>query len=130
MASDEAREPAGHDPAESLIDDLIRDILSEAGQPPKARGGGVDTMATLIEKAIVSGPSTTPKSSVIERLLLAQALASALAEALAPALAETLAPEIMKALEHYTTSEDQEGSEVASATSPAGRREQKKDAKS
>ncbi|MEU7004841.1 hypothetical protein [Nonomuraea sp. NPDC046570] len=115
MASEENGDTVGHDLAESLIDDLIRDILSEAGQATKARTRGGDSMATLIEAALTTVPSTAAKSSTVERLLLAQLFASALADALAPALADALAPEIMKALEHHASS----GQAGAPAATPA-----------
>lgn len=99
MASEEAAEPTGHDPVESLIDDVIRDILNEASQSTKVLARGGDSMATLIETALTSAPRAT---STMERLLLSHVLASALADALAPALAEALTPEIMKVLEQYT----------------------------
>src|SRR5688572_336142 len=106
MAADDSSGSTGHDPIESLIDDLIRDIYTESGKPVKTRARSGDTMASLIESAILSGPSAAaPRQSMIEKLLLAQAVASALAEALAPALADALTPEIMKALEHYTADE-------------------------
>ncbi|MBB2910600.1 hypothetical protein FHS43_001863 [Streptosporangium becharense] len=118
MVTEDADKPAGHEPVESLIDDLIRDIFSEAGQSTKARARGGDPMATLIETAIASAPRTTPMASIVEKLLVTQALASALADALAPALAEALAPEIMKALEHYPAGERTSG-ETASASRQA-----------
>ena len=43
MASEEAAEPTEHDPVESLIDDVIRDILNEASQSTKAFARGGDT---------------------------------------------------------------------------------------
>jgi hypothetical protein len=54
---------------------------------------------------------------MLERLLLAQTIASALADALAPALAETLTPEILKALEHRSAGE----SPSTSTREPAAR---------
>ncbi|MFD1932953.1 MULTISPECIES: hypothetical protein [Nonomuraea] len=103
MASEEAAEPTEHDPVDSLIDDVIRDILNEASQSTKVLARGGDSMAALIETALTAAPRAMLKASTIERLLLAQVLADALAEALAPALAEALTPEIMKVLEQYTT---------------------------
>ncbi|MEU0480180.1 hypothetical protein ABZ260_13485 [Streptosporangium sp. NPDC006013] len=119
MATEDADKPAGHEPVESLIDDLIRDIFSEAGQSTKTRVLGGDSMATLIETVIASAPRTMPMASIVERLLVTQALASALADALAPALAEALAPEIMKALENYPT-----GERASGEMTPAGRQAQ------
>ena len=130
MVADDSRESTGHDPIESLIDDLIRDIFTEAGQPAKTRARNGDTMASLIEGAILSGPSgsgAAPRQSTIERLLLAQAVASTLAEALAPALADALTPEIMKALEHYTA--DNRPGETAGSAAAAGQSRPKKDVK-
>ena len=117
MAPQQSDEPTGHESADSLIDDVIRDILNEAGHSTKTRAGGGD-MASLIETALVSASGTAPKTSAIERLLLTQALATALADALAPALAEVLAPEIMKALEQSGPAQPS-GQETASATGPA-----------
>lgn len=117
MASEDDGKPAGQEPVESLIDDLIRDIFREAGQSTKARVRGRDSMTTLIETALAA-PRATSGASTIERLLIAQVLASALSEALAPALAEALAPEIMKALENYTIA-DRTDEKVTSAAGPA-----------
>lgn len=117
MASEEASKPGGHEPVESLIDDLIRDIFSEAGQSTKARVRSADSMATLIETALTA-PRTTSGASTIERLLVAQVLASALADAIAPALADALAPEIMKALEHHTAN-SRAGDEMVSTAGRA-----------
>ncbi|MFF5208871.1 hypothetical protein [Streptosporangium sp. NPDC000396] len=122
MVSEETGKQAGHEPVESLIDDLIHDIFSEAGHATKTRMRGGDPMATLIETALASASRATPMASAVERLLVAQFLASALADALAPALAEALAPEIMKALEHHPEHRPaggRAGGETASATRPA-----------
>ncbi|WP_433372838.1 hypothetical protein [Streptosporangium sp. CA-115845] len=118
MAVENADKSAGHEPGESLIDDLIRDIFSEAGQSTKSRARGGDSMAALIETAIASAPSATPMASIVERLLVTQVLASALADALAPALAEALTPEIMKTLGHHPTG-DRTGGDTASASRQA-----------
>ncbi|MGV9385691.1 hypothetical protein ACWDRB_58495 [Nonomuraea sp. NPDC003707] len=101
MAPEQTGNSSEHNPLESMIDDLIRDILSESGQTTKARTRGMDPMASLIESALSSTSRTASKASPMERLLLTQVLSSALADALAPALAEVLAPEIMKSLEHH-----------------------------
>ncbi|MEU4231418.1 hypothetical protein AB0F17_44595 [Nonomuraea sp. NPDC026600] len=119
MASEEAADPTGHDPVESLIDDVIRDILNEAGQSTKGLARGGDSMATLIETALTSAPRAMLKSSAIERLLLAQVLASALADALAPALAEALTPEIMKVLDQSTAHATKAGGTKAARTTTA-----------
>ena len=94
----------GHDQAETSIDDLIRDILNDAGVSPESGVGGRTPAASLIE-TVIAHPRGTSHTSTLERLLLAEAVASALAEALAPALAEALAPHVMKVMERSTTSE-------------------------
>ena len=57
MAADHSREP-GQEPTESLIDDLIRDILNDAGQSKTAGRGRVPGTA-LIETAVISSPNLT-----------------------------------------------------------------------
>src|SRR5580658_9179361 len=104
MATESANETrhqeTGQDPVESFTDELIREFFSEASHPAKSARGGRGPMAALFEATMAS--SRTPsRTSMLERLLLAQTIASELADAIAPALAETLAPEIMKALDHY-----------------------------
>lgn len=125
MAPEQTGNSAEHNPLESVIDDLIRDILGDAGQPTKTRARGGDPMTSLIETALASTSRTTSKSATVERLLLAQVFSSALADALAPALAEALAPEIMKALEHHLSG-GRGGGTASAATSakggPGGRR--------
>ncbi|MET7339590.1 hypothetical protein [Nonomuraea sp. NPDC005650] len=103
-----------------MIDDLIRDILSESGQTTKARARGVDPMATLIESALASTSGMASKTSPMERLLLTQVLSSALADALAPALAEVLAPEIMKSLEHHLSPGPASGMASTRSTAKGG----------
>jgi hypothetical protein len=103
MAAESSRE-TGQDHIESMIDDVIRDILNEAGASSKAAVRGRTSTAALIETAIAA-PLVMSRPSTLERVLLAEAFASALAEALAPALAEVLAPSIMKTLERSTTGE-------------------------
>jgi hypothetical protein len=120
MASEETGEPTGQGQRESWIDEFIRDIFEDGGTPTKAPGHGGDHITTLVEKVIQSVSSTAPQASAIEKLLLAQAFATALADALAPALAELLAPEIMKALEQYG-GDSNSGRETASATSRTNR---------
>src|SRR5215813_12206994 len=100
MAAESSKQPE-QDPVEALIDDLIRDILNEASAASSVVRGSTP-MAALLETAM-SAPRAVPRTLVFERLLLAEAFASALAEALAPALAEALAPRIMKILEHSTS---------------------------
>jgi hypothetical protein len=103
MATESAKE-AGQDPVEAFTDDLIREFFAEAGQSAKSgrrgRGGG---MAALLETVMASDGAAA--TSLLERLLIAQTIASELAQAIAPALAESLTPEIMKALEQYAGDE-------------------------
>jgi hypothetical protein len=112
MATESAKE-AGQDPVESFTDDLIREFFTEASQSAKSGGRGRSPMAALLEAAMASRGAS--RTSFLERLLLAQAIASELAKAIAPALAESLTPEIMKALELYGTDE-QNRKEPAAAT--------------
>jgi hypothetical protein len=104
--SKESRHPdAPQDPVEALTDDLIREFFTEAGQSTKSAGLGSGAMAALLEAAMGSPSRRASGTPILERVLLAQAIASELADSLAPALAEALAPEIMKALEHYRSDE-------------------------
>ncbi len=104
--SKEAGHPeSGQDPVEAFTDDLIREFFTEAGQSTKSAGRGRGAMAALLEATMGSSSRGASRTSMLERVLLAQTIASELADALAPALAEALAPEIMKALEHYTADE-------------------------
>lgn len=110
MAGESSKEP-GEDRVESLIDDLISDILSESGGAAESSVRGT---AALFETAF--GPPKGARVSALDRLLLAEAFASELAEALAPALAAQLAPRLMKALERLT-SDGGAGRKPASARS-------------
>nr|BFE56961.1 hypothetical protein GCM10020063_014870 [Dactylosporangium thailandense] len=82
MAGDEN---GGQAPVEGMIDDLIRDILNEAG---RATHGGTSIMPQL--------PRGAP---LLERVLLTEVMAGALADALAPALATALAPRILQIMD-------------------------------
>ena len=110
--ADESRKESGPESAESLIDDHISEILADAGKSTHVgmRGG---PLASLLEVVTASPSRSTSRVSTLERLLLAQTIASALADALAPALAETLTPEIMKALEHRSAGESPSPGEPA-----------------
>jgi hypothetical protein len=125
MAGDSSKEN-GHDKAESLIDDLIRDILNEAGASSRSAPGGMGPMAALLETAIAS-PRAASQTSILERLLLAETFASALAGALAPALAEALAPRVMKVLEQSTT--EQSAEKTSPSTTTSGDRGRKAESK-
>ncbi|WP_433075929.1 hypothetical protein ACQP1P_30360 [Dactylosporangium sp. CA-052675] len=98
MAGDEN---GGHGPAEGMIDDLIRDILNDAG---RATHGAGSLMPQL--------PRGAP---LLERVLLTEVMAGALADALAPALANALAPRILQLM-------DGGGSEPAKRTGGTGSR--------
>jgi len=84
---------------EAFTDDLIREFFAEAGQSAKSGRRGKAGMAALLE--VIMAPDGASATSLLERLLIAQTIASELAQAIAPALAESLTPEIMKALELY-----------------------------
>jgi hypothetical protein len=104
MAVESSKETGEHE-VESLVDDLIRDILNESGvSPESSQRGGMTTTAALFETAFGSKRGA-PRISMLESLLLAQAFAAELADALAPALAEQLTPRLLKALEPYLTTE-------------------------
>jgi hypothetical protein len=121
MPAESSREP-GQDHIESLIDDVIRDILNEAGASSKAAIRGRASTAALIETGIAA-PRVTSPISTLERALLAEAFASALAEALASALAEVLVPSITKVLDRSTSGEAAEkGPGKAARTSERGRK--------
>jgi hypothetical protein len=89
---------ATEDQVESLIDELMGKIFSEPGRPGDRSMHGVATTAALFEAAFGSTRAAS-RTSVLERVLVAEAFAAELAEALAPALAEQLAPRIMSGLE-------------------------------
>jgi hypothetical protein len=73
----------GGQPADVMIDDLMHDILGDAGQ---AAAGSFR-------------PQLPGDAPPLERVLLAEAVAGALADALAPALADALAPRILRLTE-------------------------------
>lgn len=116
-----SHEEAGKEPVEELIDDLIRDIMKESGSAPKEAAYEQDPLsAALVEAAMSSLYRPVSQASPFERMLLSQAIATALADSLAPALARVLAPEIMKALGHVSESHET-GGEQPRATSSAKR---------
>ncbi|MGW2417977.1 hypothetical protein ACWC0C_01740 [Streptomyces sp. NPDC001709] len=96
------------DPLEAFIDEVFEEIVRDAGIPHTGIGmrRGKDPMAGALMEAVVASLSQPPtRSSELERVLLAQTLATALAESLAPALADALASEIMKVLTHHAASQ-------------------------
>lgn len=103
MAVESSKE-TGEDQVESLIDELIRDILNDSGVSSESSTRGMATTAALFETAFGSSKWAS-RISMLDRLLVAQAFAAELAEALAPALAEQLAPRLLKALEQFMTTE-------------------------
>ncbi|MEV6931175.1 hypothetical protein AB0M46_42720 [Dactylosporangium sp. NPDC051485] len=88
-------EQEGAQPVDALIDDLILDILNES----KETGTGLEAVMTMV-------PRMAPGTSLLERMLIAEALAGALADALAPALAKALAPRIVQ---HMSSEEGEHG---------------------
>ena len=103
MAVESSKE-TGEDQVESFVDDLIKDILNESGVSSDSPVRGMATTAALFETAFGSS-RTASRTSMVERLLVAEAFASELADALAPPLAEQLAPRLMKAMEQFTSAE-------------------------
>jgi hypothetical protein len=104
-----AEKSASIDPGEqhpqvvdTLIDELISEILNstDAGQPAKSgvrgRSPSSASLFDTVRSTMAGAGSGTP---LLERLLLAEALAGVLADAIAPALADALVPRIMKAIE-------------------------------
>ncbi|GHA19250.1 hypothetical protein [Streptomyces echinoruber] len=106
-----AAEPGGEserDPVEAFIDEIFEEMMREAGIPHTGTGvkHGKDPLAVALMEAAAASLSKPPsRSSELERVLFAQALATALADALAPALADALASEIIKVLTQHAASE-------------------------
>ena len=100
MAGESTKETA-EGQADTLIDDLISEIFSDSGAVTDSSMRGMATTAALLETALgpTRGSRGASKTSVLERLFLAQAFATELADTLAPALAEQLAPRLLKSLE-------------------------------
>jgi hypothetical protein len=125
MAVESSKETVD-DEVESLIDELIGDILNGSGVSPESSGRGLATTAALFETAFGS-PKGASRISMLERLLVAEAFAAEVAEALAPALAERLAPRLLKALEQFMTTEA--ASKKPTAATRAGSQARKSDTK-
>lgn len=81
-----------------LIDDLIQDIMSEAG-------GSSETAARGTLESVFGTGRGSARTPGLERLLIAEAFAAELADALAPALAEQLAPRLLTAMEQLMAAE-------------------------
>ena len=97
-----SNDPGQHPPVDTLIDELISEILNstDAGQP--AASGGRDrspSPASLFDTVRSTMAGAGGGTPMVERVLLAEALAGVLADAIAPALAGALASRIMRALE-------------------------------
>jgi hypothetical protein len=105
---------------ESLIDDLIHDIFNESGGSPESPMRGMATTTSLFENVLGSARGG-PRTSMVERMLLAEAFAAELADALAPALAEQLAPRLMKAMDKLAASQAP-GEKPASSGRPGSAR--------
>jgi hypothetical protein len=105
--ADEPAQGSGQDQAESLIDEAIRAILSDASSSESTRGKSSAT--ALLETAALAQTLTSSKVSMLERLLLADAIGSAMADALAPALAEQLVPRLLKFQEDGMNSQPANG---------------------
>lgn len=124
-----------HDPFEGLIDELIVNLLNEASQAAKPRGQGRSSStgtAPSLHDVLSTVPRGATSMPLIERVLIAEALAGALADALAPALAQALAPQIMKLIEHddgETTATSSRTSSSTAGKSSAGDRTRKSEAK-
>jgi hypothetical protein len=117
MAGESSQETADNQ-VESLIDELITEILGESGVAAESPMRGKATTAALFETAFGSKRQAS-RISMLERLLIAQAFAAELADALAPALAEQLAPRLLKSMEELMTVEAQ-GKRPTSAPRASG----------
>lgn len=102
---------------EALIDELILEILNSAdqGQQAKAAGRGYPALSGGLLDSVRSTMARGSRGSMLERMLLAEALAGVLADAIAPALTEALTPRIMKILEGDETPSGTEQPAKASA---------------
>ena len=92
--ADETGQGKGQDQAESLIDEAIRAILSDAAGSSESSGHGKAPATTILETAALVSTLANSRISTLERLLLTEAIGTAMADALA--LAEQLIPRLMK----------------------------------
>jgi hypothetical protein len=96
------------DPLGAFVDEIFEEMVRDAGTAHTGTGvkHGKDPLAGALMEAATALLSRPPShSSELERVLLAQMLATALAESLAPALADVLASEIMKVLNHHAATQ-------------------------
>lgn len=120
MAAESSSKDPLQGPVEDLIDDLIREIFDDAGQAAKTGGRTRPAGASpLLDLVMAVAPRTSARTSVLERMLLADALAGVLADALAPALAQALVPRIMKAIGQDDRATEHDGSRATPARSTA-----------
>jgi len=121
MADETTGQGKGQDQAESLIDEAIRAILSDAAGSSESLGHGKAPGTTILETAALVSTLANARMSTLERLLVTEAIGTAVADALAPALAEQLIPRLMKFQEDGMASQSGKGSGRAGSTNgPAG----------
>ncbi|AOT60751.1 MULTISPECIES: hypothetical protein [Streptomyces] len=111
----ESGDKSERDPLEVFVDEIFEEIVRDAGIPPAGNGAKhrKDPLAGALMEAAVAFLSQPPsRSTELERVLLAQTLATALAESLAPTLADVLASEIMKVLNQHAASQSGGGHET------------------
>jgi hypothetical protein len=110
----------GKDQADSVFDELIREIISDPnGSSESSNGRDMATVAALFEEIFGSGRKKS-RGSALEKVLLAEAFASELADALAPALADRIAPRVMKAMDQLTTEHGTQKKPAAAASGRSG----------
>ncbi|MER6333747.1 hypothetical protein ABT298_31365 [Streptomyces sp. NPDC001034] len=110
----ESGDKSERDPLGAFVDEIFEEIMRDAGISHAGTGVkyGKDPLAGALMEAAVTFLSQPPsRSSELERVLLAQTLATALAESIAPTLADALASEIMKVLNHHAASHQSGGHE-------------------
>lgn len=117
MAAESSSRENGKDQADSVFDDLIRQIISDPNGSTEHNGRDMATVAALFDEIFGSG-RRKPKGSAFEKVLLAEAFASELADALAPALADRIAPRVMKAMDQLAS---EQGTSKKPAAASSGR---------
>jgi hypothetical protein len=122
--ADEPAQHTGNGQSDTLVDEAIRAILSDGGGPADPAAHGKGQAAMLLETAALASTLTSPRTSMVERLLLAEAIGSAMAEALAPALAEQLIPRLISYLDDAVASQPGKDAGRAGGTASSGRKSQ------
>lgn len=120
----ESGDKSERDPLGNFVDEIFEEIVRDAGIPHNGTGvkHAKDPLAgALMEAAVAFLAQPSSRSSELERMLLAQTLATALAESLAPALSEVLASEIMKVLDHHAASRRGGAKETVGESGPGHR---------